>query len=109
MPAELFLGWTSSQDIYTTDGYERRLYLATKEYEKYIPEHIPPTGMYMTSEDSDAYSRMIVSIRNQAYLNSVAFVVGEKDIDAEWDAYVAGFEDIQLDKFLAILQKYYTP
>lgn len=26
MPSELFLGWRSDQDIYTRDGYERRLY-----------------------------------------------------------------------------------
>lgn len=109
MPAKLFLGWASSQDIYTTEGYERRLYLATQGYEKYKPEHIPPTGIYMTSEDSDAYAQMLVSIQNQVYLNSVAFITGEKDIDAEWDAYVAGFKDMQLDNFLALLQRYYTP
>jgi putative aldouronate transport system substrate-binding protein len=109
MPAKLFLGWASSQDIYTTDGYERRLYLNTKEYEKYKPEHIPPTGMYMTSEDSDAYSQMIVSIQNQVYLNSVAFIAGEKDIDTEWDAYVDEFDKLGLTNYLALLQKYYKP
>ncbi|MGC9522924.1 MAG: ABC transporter substrate-binding protein [Anaerolineae bacterium] len=109
MPAELFLGWASSQDIYTTEGYERRLYLATQEYEKYIPERIPPAGMYMTSEDSAAYARMVQPIRDHVYLNSVAFVTGELDIESEWDAYVAGFEDLRLEDFLAILQNYYTP
>ena len=59
MPEKLFLGWASSQDIYTTDGYERRLYLATKDYyEPYKPEQIPPGGMYMTSEDSDTYCQI---------------------------------------------------
>ena len=110
MPEKLFLGWASSQDIYTTDGYERRLYLATKDYyEPYKPEHIPPTGMYMTSEDSDTYSRLVVSIQSQVETNTAAFITGEKDIDEEWDAYVAGFEDLQLDEYLAILQKYYKP
>jgi len=65
--------------------------------------------MYMTSEDSDAYAQLVVSIQSQVYLNSVAFITGEKDIDAEWDAYVAGFDNLQLDNYLAILQKYYTP
>ena len=110
MPAKLFLGWESSQDIYTTDGYERRLYLATKDYyEPYIPAHIPPTGMYMTQEDSDTYSKLIVSIQSQVETNTAAFITGEKDIDKEWDAYVAGFKDLQLDQYLAILQKYYKP
>ena len=109
MPARLFLGWASSQDVYTTDGYERRLYLATKEYEKYKPAHIPPGGMYMTSEDSDTYSKLVVSIQSQVETNTAAFITGEKDIDAEWDAYVAGFKDLQLDQYLAILQKYYKP
>ena len=109
MPARLFLGWKSDQDIYTTDGYERRLYLATELYEPYKPEHIPPGGMYMTSEDSDTYAQLVVPIQNQVYLNSVAFIIGEKDIETEWDAYIAGFNDLQLDKYLATLQKYYTP
>ena len=42
-------------------------------------------------------------------MNTAAFIVGEKDIDQEWDAYVAGFQDMQLDKYLEILQKYYKP
>jgi putative aldouronate transport system substrate-binding protein len=109
MPAKLFLGWESSQDIYTTDGYERRLYLATKEYEQYKPERIPPGGVYFTSEDSDKYGQLLVSIQSQVDLNTAAFITGEKDIDTEWDAYVAGFKDLQLDQFLAILQKYYKP
>jgi putative aldouronate transport system substrate-binding protein len=110
MPEKLFLGWESSQDIYTTDGYERRLYLATKDYyEPYKPEQIPPTGMYMTQEDSDIYSKLVVSIQSQVETNTAAFITGEKDIEAEWDAYVAGFNDLQLDQYLAILQKYYKP
>lgn len=110
MPAKLFLGWESSQDIYTTDGYERRLYLATKDYyEPYKPEQIPPGGMYMTPEDSDTYSKLVVSIQSQVETNTAAFITGEKDIDKEWDAYVAGFEDLQLDEYLAVLQKYYKP
>ncbi len=110
MPETLFLGWASSQDIYTTDGYERRLYLATKDYyEPYKPENIPPTGMYMTQEDSDTYSKLVVSIQSQVETNTAAFITGEKDIDEEWDAYVAGFDDLQLDEYLAILQKYYKP
>jgi putative aldouronate transport system substrate-binding protein len=109
MPAKLFLGWASSQDVYTTDGYERRLFLATQEYEKYRPEKIPPGGMYMSAEDSDTYGQLLVSIQSQVELNTAAFIVGEKDIDAEWDAYVAGFQDLQLDQYLEILQKYYKP
>lgn len=109
MPARLFLGWASSQDVYTTDGYERRLFLATQEYEKYRPEKIPPGGMYMTSEDSDKYGQLLVSIQSQVELNTAAFITGEKDIDKEWDAYVAEFKNLKLDEFLAILQKYYKP
>jgi putative aldouronate transport system substrate-binding protein len=109
MPARLFLGWTSDQDIYTTDGYERRLYLATQKYEPYRPEHIPPGGVYMTPEDSDTYAQLVVPIQNHVYQNSVAFIIGEKDINTEWDAYVAGFDELQLDKYLATLQNYYNP
>jgi putative aldouronate transport system substrate-binding protein len=109
MPARLFLGWRSDQDVYTTDGYERRLYLATKLYEPYAPEKIPPGGMYMTSEDSDTYAQLVVPIQSHVYLNSVAFIIGEKDIDTEWSSYVAGFDGMQLDTYLATLQKYYKP
>jgi putative aldouronate transport system substrate-binding protein len=63
----------------------------------------------MTQEDSDTYSKLIVSIQSQVETNTAAFITGEKDIDKEWDAYVAGFTDLQLDQYLAILQKYYKP
>lgn len=65
--------------------------------------------MYMTSEDSDTYAQLVVPITQHVYLNSVAFIIGEKDIDAEWDAYVAAFDGMQLDKFLDLLQRYYKP
>jgi hypothetical protein len=38
----------------------------------------------------------------------MAFIVGELDIETEWDAYVAGFDDLKVDEFVALLQKYYT-
>ena len=64
--------------------------------------------MYMTSEDSDTFAQFILPIQNQVYLNSMAFIVGELDIETEWDAYVAGFDDLKVDEFVALLQKYYT-
>ena len=37
----------------------------------------------------------------------VAFITGQKDIDAEWDAYLADLEKLGLSDYIAAYQKTY--
>jgi hypothetical protein len=56
-PGYLHNGWLRAQ---TVSGYPL--------YETIRPEAIPPTGMYMSSEDSETYAQLAVPIREHVYL-----------------------------------------
>ena len=42
----------------------------------------------------------------QDYIGSwtVEFITGLKNLDADWDEYLAGLEQIQVDRYVSILQ-----
>jgi putative aldouronate transport system substrate-binding protein len=39
--------------------------------------------------------------------NALQFITGVKDLDADWDSYVAGLEQLDLPGYLAAMQAAY--
>lgn len=97
-------------DMYSKDGYEYRLHIYTTGMTKYRPDMekmrvYPP--VYTTEADSKELLRITSNIKDHRTQYIDAFVTGQKDIDAEWDAYVKGFEAVELPLFLEIKQRAY--
>ncbi len=51
---------------------------------------------------------MSTQINDYVKENIVLFLAGEKDVDAEWDAYVAEFDNLNLDEYMELRQMAYT-
>jgi len=97
-------------DMYGKDAYEWRLHVYTVDATKYRPdmEHIkvyPP--VYATEDDARELKRITSNIKDHRVLYVDAFVTGERDIDKEWDAYVEGFNAVELPLYLEIKQRGY--
>jgi putative aldouronate transport system substrate-binding protein len=97
------------KDIYTTAGYERRLQEATDLYAgKEDPNQIYPFwGVWINPAEASEAASLTTNIDNYVTQNSLAFITGSKNIDTEWDAYVAGFEGLGLPRYLQIQQAAY--
>ena len=100
------------EDIYTPDGYERRLLYATQEYEPYKPDEsilFPVDKLWPDLETSAELAELQTNIATYITQAQAEFVTGQRDIadDAAWDAYVADIEGLGLDRYLELLQAAY--
>ena len=107
-PFEVFNAWANSQDIKSPEGYERMLVLETQLYEPSHPDEVVPGSLFMSDEESRAVAQFETELKNYSNQYMVSFITGQRDIDAEWDDYVAGFKRLKLDEYLAIIQKAYN-
>ncbi|TFE29088.1 extracellular solute-binding protein [Cohnella luojiensis] len=104
MSKEFRDSFASAQDPLSSKGYERRLALATKEYEPYAPKEFYPASAYIRPEDTDASAQLATSIKDYVLSNMAQFILGNKDLDKDWDSYVKGFDGLNLAKYIEIYQ-----
>ncbi len=96
-------------DIYSPEGYERRLFEATKLYEgKEDKSKIYPYWkVWIDPSLAGEVATLQTNIENYVQQNALQFITGSKDIDSEWDAYVKGLEGLGLKRYLEIQQTAY--
>ncbi|CAK4815553.1 unnamed protein product [Aphanomyces euteiches] len=108
-PRDRFESQAVSQDIYSNDGYELRLVQDTKKYDGLQPKEGEyfPMDIFMDVADADKSVQLKSAIQDYIKTNMVQFITGTKDINKEWDSYIAGFNGLKLNDYLVILQKAY--
>lgn len=85
--------YAASQDIYTMDGLETRLYKATKElYEGHQPKEEFPTDIFLTNEQANQVKQLKPIITDYVKQSMLQFIMGAKSIDKDWDALPEGLE-----------------
>ncbi|RED63199.1 extracellular solute-binding protein [Cohnella lupini] len=108
MPKEYRDSWTQVTDIYSPEGYERRLQEATLLYEGKEPEELFPIwSVWIDSKDADEASFLQNYIKNYIEENALEFVTGNKSLSEDWEEYVKGLKDMKISRYLEILQKAY--
>jgi putative aldouronate transport system substrate-binding protein len=101
-------GWVQATDIYSSVGYERRLQEATDLYAGKQAENLFPFWrLWPDPATADAVAMQRQNITDYINQNALEFVTGAKDLDADWDAYVAGLEQLDLAGYLATMQAQY--
>jgi putative aldouronate transport system substrate-binding protein len=98
-----------STDIYSDKGYERRLFQATKNnYDTKQPKQVLPYwALWIDPSSADQASMLQTNITNYVNQNALQFITGNKNLDKDWDAYVKGFDGLDLKSYLNIMQKSY--
>ncbi len=95
-------------DPATTEEYTIILNGAWDLYQKgnYNPDETIPKFIY-TSEETDAISEIESNLRSYVDEQTAAFLIGNADIDSEWDAFQAELENIGLSTYLDVAQQVY--
>lgn len=85
------------------------LHRAGKMYEPYyVPSNIP-TIVWCDDVDLESSVSEYASIINDIVKNAYTeFILGIRDIDADWDAYLSDLESGGLEYYLEILSQYYS-
>ena len=68
------------------------------------PEEILPAGLFIDPAVVDEFGLLATDINKYVGENMIQFISGNKNIDSDWDAYVAGFDRLKLDRYLEIIQ-----
>lgn len=103
--------WVQSTDpneYYNWPGYERRLQDATDLMAgKQSPDLFPFWTIWPDPAVADAVAMQRQNITDYVNQNALAFVTGSKSLDTDWDAYVAGLEQLDLAGYMAAMQAGY--
>ncbi|CAM4121046.1 ABC transporter substrate-binding protein [Paenibacillus alkaliterrae] len=97
--------WMAIQDPLADGGYGTRLNTESKKYESYHSEEAYPNGVFIAQEDAEIAAQLKTTIVDYTKSNMAQFITGSKDISKEWDAYVKGFDGLQLGQYIEIYQK----
>ena len=66
---------------------------------------LPP--VIMTTEEAATYSSLMADIKTYMETSYQEFIIGEKSLDADWDAYVQTVKDMGIEKAIACKQAAY--
>jgi putative aldouronate transport system substrate-binding protein len=101
-------GEVQGTDIYGPTGYERRLLEATNLYNGKQPKEVYPyDAVWIDPSVVDELAMLQKNIKDYINQNALQFIMGNKDLNKDWDAYVAGLEKLNLKRYLEIMQKAY--
>ncbi|KAB8130769.1 extracellular solute-binding protein [Gracilibacillus oryzae] len=107
-PREYRDGWVQAEDIYTDEGFERRLQEATYLYEGKEPDEVFPFWAIWYPEDvQDEMSTLETNILDNVEQSSVQFITGELSLEDDWDDYLAGLESLGVERYVEINQNAY--
>lgn len=97
--------------VQPADGYERKLFEASKLYEPYVPQDqvFPYWSVWVPQEESAEVAELTTNIQNLVSQASAEFVTGTRDVDddAAWASYVDELDSTGLARYLEIQQKAY--
>lgn len=99
--------WQFEGDIYDPVNYEARLVRETEKLRPYAApvQTIPP--LLMSEDISTRQNQLRTQIADYLSASLVEFITGRKNIDADWDAYVQGIENLGLAEYIENMQNAY--
>ena len=101
--------WVQTTDIFSSEGYERRLQEATHLYDgKQSPEAFPYWMVWGDLASADEVNTLQTAVNEYIEQNALLFVTGAKDLDRDWDTYVQGLNDLGLPRYVTLMQQLYN-
>ncbi|MDR0525850.1 MAG: extracellular solute-binding protein [Spirochaetaceae bacterium] len=96
-------------DITSSAGLEKLLVIETETMcEPYSQKpgqfDVLPARLKLTSEEANSVQTIGVELVKYIDENQVAFITGRKNLDTDWDAYLAGFDRVGLPEYLKVNQ-----
>ncbi|WP_417297799.1 extracellular solute-binding protein, partial [Eisenbergiella porci] len=94
-------------DIADPSNYEARLQQCTDKLVPYAADadYIPP--FFLSVEDATQIASMKTAIDDYVKASFIEFITGAKDVDKDWDSYLAGLDKLQYKEYIALNQKAY--
>ena len=98
-------------DIYTQEGFERRLFQATELYEgKETDAMFPYWNVWVPAEEASELSTLTANIESNVATATAEFITGVRDPDSDddWQAYLDGLSGLGVERYVEIWQGAYA-
>ncbi|MEG2350440.1 MAG: hypothetical protein RSB57_08015, partial [Hungatella sp.] len=118
-----FMAWVQQNAPYdaapkmlTYDLQEKRVPLETnksrkveviKEFYANAPQSVTLPTMNFTTEENEFISSYGMDIQNYAIESQSKWLLGQADIEQDWDAYLEKLKTLKLDEFVTMVQTVY--
>ncbi len=94
-------------DIYLPENYEQRITLDTVPLMEFVnPVRLPAT-LFVAEADSDEFNEIKTNLNDFVRKTCVQFIVGERDIENDWDAYLNELGNFKVDRYVSIYSDAY--
>jgi putative aldouronate transport system substrate-binding protein len=106
--AEFRNSQVTATDVYTPEGYERRLFEATKSYEGHESDELfPYWDVAVTGETATELATVQTNVENFVVQAAAEFVTGVRDIesDEDWAEFQQNLTDLGADRYVEIYQE----
>lgn len=74
----------------------------------YFPEDVwAPFTRYYTAEESDEMNQILTDMTTYRKEWRGYFITGQRDVETDWDEYVAGYDGVRLPRYMELYNKAY--
>lgn len=94
-----------SGDILDATNYEARLYRDTVALKEYAADVDTMPALAFASGDSETYTQLRTAIADYANNSIIEFITGVRDIEKDWDTYLAELNRLGYKDMLELVQK----
>ncbi|GAA2157955.1 MULTISPECIES: hypothetical protein [Glycomyces] len=106
--AEFRNGQVTATDVYTPEGYERRLFEATKNYEGHESDELfPYWEVGVTGETATELATVQTNVENFVVQAAAEFATGVRDVesDEDWAEFQQNLTDLGAERYVEIYQE----
>lgn len=100
------LSEVAAADPYSAEGFETRLFAETSKYEGFAPEKVIPP-LYMRPDQITEMAQLKMPITDYIKESMARFIIGDLDLESDWDSYVEGLYDLGAERYIELLQEAY--
>lgn len=94
-------------DIMDPANFESRLYQETMRLKPYAADVDPMPTLLYSDDDSVAFTQYKTAVEDYAKIAIVEFINGKRDVEKDWDGYLADLEKLGYGKMIELIQKTY--
>lgn len=97
------------QDPKAADGFETRLFQETNEnYEPYAPKEVFLGNVFLGLDEIEEAAQLRLHIVDYVKQSMIRFIIGDLDIEKDWDDYVQNLKDINVDEYVSVYRNAYS-
>lgn len=94
-------------DIMDPANFESKLYVDTLKLKPYAPDVDTMPSLIYSGDDNATFTQLKTAVNDYAKIAMVEFITGKRNVDKDWDSYLADLDKLGYQKMIDLIQKTY--